>query len=281
MSNPRKPTQDERQTRKKTILDEVGQAQRGSGKIQLRDKEEVEKESLKNEIREALEKESLKREILDELNKPKNKLAEFFKHPAVIVVITFILTGLLGAWLTAAWQSREWDRQQALQSREWNRQQIRLVQIREIEQRYKIVEDVSAAVTGHDAAARDALITFTWPINRLRAEEAPERMKHWRQVNKEWRANSQKLLQTLIVHFKDPRVQLTFEEMLEERRDINDKIEMLQAEVIENSEISEDEKFKKKVYDASDSINRTTGNLRHLVEVMVAEIRTDVELHEK
>jgi hypothetical protein len=41
---------------------------------------------------------------------------QFLRHPAVLLLIGFVLSGVLGSWLTYAYQERERNREAAIQS---------------------------------------------------------------------------------------------------------------------------------------------------------------------
>lgn len=241
---------------------------------------QINKEDLKKEILEELSRETLKKDILKEIEEknPKFSLLKLAQHPFVLLILGFILTGIIGNWITSSWQSREWSRQQTVQSSEWNRQQLRLVQIREIEQKYGIIDEVTKEVVEYDSAATDALVTLTWKGNDKRlTDEAPDRIKHWKKASKDWRIISQRLLQKLIIHFIDPRVQLIFEDSLDKRAQIDNDVSSLLKQFDENKKLTEDSAFTKKVYATYDSVNKRTSDLRTLVEAMVKDIQSDVQ----
>ncbi|SRR6266446_2643442 len=235
-----------------------------------------ERENFKNEILVSLAsfRDEISKKIED--RESQGRLSRLSKNPLVLIIVGFILTGIAGAWITLSFQSREWNRQQAIQGSEWNKQQIRLVQIREIDQKYGIIDEVTKAVVEHDSAAMDAVTTFTWKkTDQRRLDEAPERLKHWEQTSKEWRVTSQKLLQKLIIHFKNPRVQLIFEAVVERRRLIANDIIDLRRDY-DSGKLDEAE-FIKRVYAANDSINKATSDLRELVDMMVIGIQPDLQ----
>lgn len=239
-------------------------------------KERQERETFKNEILVSLA--SFRHEISKTIEgfEPQEPSSKVSRHPLVLLILGFVLTGILGTWITLGFQSREWKWQQEIQSSEWNKQQIRLVQIREVDQKYGIIDEVTKAVVEHDSAAMDAVGTLTWKQgDRRRLDEGPERLKHWDQTSKEWRVTSQKLLQKLIIHFKNPRVQLIFEAAIERRRQIANDILGLRREY-ESGKLEGDE-FIKRVYAANDSINKATSDLRELVDTMVIDIQPDLQ----
>ena len=238
--------------------------------------ERREREVFRSEILEALA--SFRREV-PRKTEDGSKLSSstITRNPLLLLILGFALTGILGAWITLVFQSREWNRQQSMQSSEWNKQQIRLVQIHEVDQKYGMIDEVTKAVVEHDSAAMDALASLTWTRGDPRiVSEGPERLKHWQQASKDWRVTSQKLLQKLIIHFKDPRVQLIFQAAVEKRSRIDNDFTTLQGEYGRGRSTSEDAEFMNRVYSANDSINKATGDLRRLVEIMVIDIEPDL-----
>jgi hypothetical protein len=238
--------------------------------------ERREREAFQSEILLALA--SFRQEVSQKIEDVDSKTSpKLSRNPLLLLIVGFVLTGILGAWITLAFQSREWNRQQSMQSSEWNKQQIRLVQIHEVDQKYGIIDEVTKAVVEHDSAAMDAVGTLTWTPGDTRiVSEGPERLKHWQQASKDWRVTSQKLLQKLIIHFNDPRVQLVFEAAVEKRSRIDNDVLTLQGEYGRDRRRSEDAEFIKRVYSANDSIHKATTDLRELVEIMVINIEPDL-----
>jgi hypothetical protein len=121
-----------------------------------------------NEIRILIEEaakelqiDQLKKELTAKIKDAKSKrsFGSIVAHPAVLLIIGFILTGILGNILTARWQGREWDRQQG-----------RLSLIRLIEQKEKIMEDLTRKVAESDATEEDVLIAFRpWCVSAIGA----------------------------------------------------------------------------------------------------------------
>src|SRR5204863_7833531 len=70
-------------------------------------------------------------------------------HPATLVIVGFIFTGIFGTVITSQWQKKEWDRQQG-----------RLLQIRRIEQKEKIMESLTQTIAENCATTEDVLIAF-------------------------------------------------------------------------------------------------------------------------
>src|ERR1051325_4570296 len=74
-----------------------------------------EKEKIKSDILTALsDREALKKELLDEIKLPKNNWATAMQHPAVLIVLGFILTGIVGGALSSYWQNQQKIKEQYL-----------------------------------------------------------------------------------------------------------------------------------------------------------------------
>src|SRR3954469_2297111 len=68
-----------------------------------------------NEIAELVERElAVRRQVDDALRKKadEKETSGFWKHPAVLLMLTFLFTGVVGSGLTTCWQDREWVGQQ-------------------------------------------------------------------------------------------------------------------------------------------------------------------------
>jgi hypothetical protein len=113
-----------------------------------------ERAALVNEIVTELQKDSLKEDVEAKLvfGTWAKRISKFFQHPAVLLVISFIITGVIGALVANRWQSREWNRQQKLQSEEWDRQQLRLLDLHGIDVKYKLIEEITKSIGERNAA---------------------------------------------------------------------------------------------------------------------------------
>jgi hypothetical protein len=179
---------------------------------------------LKKEIVAEIKRELIKREILKELdNKPDPSslthplfkiTSGFFQHPAILLLLGFVLTGVIGTALTAAWQSNSWLTQQSL-----------LASQRILEQKYQLASDVAKAVGDTHAAPTGILLLFTnedTPQNRK--NELPKRIDHWRRTYNEWLTNNNVLLQRITVYVNDPVARTKFQEIVLDRKETNNSI---------------------------------------------------------
>lgn len=154
----------------------------------------TQREALINEIVHEMRKDLVKQDARTELEQAARLklISKFFQHPAVLLVIGFAVTGLLGGWLANSWQSKEWDRQQ-----------LRLLVIHGFELKYKLIEDITRSIGERNAAALGIitrlLIEKISDQELMKAEE--ELKKNWQKVDYDWRANSlilQLKIETLI-----------------------------------------------------------------------------------
>jgi hypothetical protein len=126
-----------------------------------------------------------------ETEKKPSGFSSFFKHPAVLLVLGFFLTGWIGGALTNHWKSREWE----------NQQHFSLAQ-KELGEKQRL-SDESIRAIGETLAAADDMITIyfnRWTPIKKRSE-IDERTKNWRSSSRKWRTGSEALKQRLIISF--------------------------------------------------------------------------------
>lgn len=233
------------------------------------------------EIVNELRKESLKRRATAELEKGdrRKKLSDFFQHPAVLLVISFFATGLIGAFLTQRWQAREWNRQQQTQSREWERQQLRQLDIHGIDAKYKLIDDVTRAIGERNAAVMaivDPLLDGNSDQVMLKAEAEP--IKNWQRATNEWRANSQIIRQKLAVHIGAEATE-GFEAIMKRQKRINGKISTLRDDLTHYNR-DDDADAQKYLQSILNDVAEMRGDLRRLTDVIVAETRKQLQANQ-
>jgi hypothetical protein len=131
-------------------------------------------------------------------------VSDFFKHPAVLLVLGFLCTGLVGSAITDYWKSLEWQNQQSY-----------LVKQHFLQKQYDVMEDLVKAVAESNTAAEDVLVLYT---SDWQPEEIQERKKAWRASSATWRVKSKVLQQRLNVYFPDPELQKTFQSIINNRK---------------------------------------------------------------
>ena len=159
----------------------------------------AEKEQLKKEVLEEIERQAFKNEIAKALqpNSLKTILARATHNPALLLVLSFGLTGLIASYISTSWQRREWDRQQ-----------LRLFRISAVDQKSKVPEELVQAVTKH-IQDTDAL------FEKIRDSSSPESAEEAAATLLEsGRANFLTFVtieQKLKVWFVDPEIHQIFE----------------------------------------------------------------------
>jgi hypothetical protein len=170
-----------------------------SGQPPINEQTTQDNEEIKVLVREAVNellRDHLKRELLEGVRSGENRfsLAKFAGHPAFLLFVGFILTGIIGTLVTSRWQRNEWDRQQA-----------RLIQIRRIEQKEKIMEGLTQAIADSNETEQNVLIAFSkyWrPQDPRREEITRERLEAWReQGGRSWRIATELIWNKLNFYF--------------------------------------------------------------------------------
>lgn len=222
-----------------------------------------ESEALKKEVLVFIDKDSLKNDILKELKGADSKFGKVAQHPAILLVLSFIFTTGLGAWLTSRWQRSEWDRQQVF-----------LAQQRNLDQKRATADEVTKAIAETATAADDVLALFVWDDGEPRAVK-----ESWRQSSRNWRISSKTLLPKLVAYFRNPEARSLFDQINSNRTLIGNKIRNLLDDYtkykretlakLDRERVEEDRKS------TLDKINEVRDLLGQLIDIMVKEIRED------
>lgn len=239
-------------------------------------KQQTEKElkvRIKKEVIEQLKIESLKKEIVNEIQgkRAKFSFAKISQHPVFLVVIGFVLTGLIGNQIASWWQRREWDRQQT-----------RLVQIRSIEQKYGVIDEISKAIGEHNSAAQYIIATVTRDLNndvRLN-KELPEISKNWDTARSDWRTSSSILRQKIVVYIKNKEVGNAFDRIMNNRRALNaDFLGWIEELNNRKLKIGNDLKNRTEAHITiyTHSYNETSDEFERIAALIVKEIQATVE----
>lgn len=224
------------------------------------------KEAIKQEVLIQLEREQLKKEILNDLKPSESGFFEFLKHPAVLLILGFILTTLAGGWLTSNWQSRE-----------WYNQQLYLARQRELDQKYAITDQLTKAVGQSVTAADDVLAMFYWEGSpKARSTDEKEIREYWRQSSRAWRVDSSSLVPKLAAHFKNRRIIEAFDEIVGKRLLIGNKIKNLLGDLdLSSRTMHTDPGIRARASETLDLDNELREALRTLAATMVTEILED------
>lgn len=235
-------------------------------------------DEIKALIREALnelQRDQLKQELLKELRAKEGKFSfgKLAGHPAALVFVGFILTGVFGTIITSGWQRKEWDRQQR-----------RLYEIREVEQKEKIADGLIQAISDSNETEENVLIAFSpeWRLgDPAREKITRERLEAWReQGGRNWRVTTESLWNKIGFYFPDPaRTTLRdiFKGILDRRDDIASEMTELENEYNQDKNARAEDEFKKTKEKISGEINKNRDELRKMIPIILEEIRKDVE----
>lgn len=196
-------------------------------------------------------------ELSHRLNAPKPSrfsVSTALKHPAAIVVLTFLFTTLVGGFLSSSWRRSEWEHEQ-------RRQNVR----REIDLKYKIVDDLTTAVAETTTGAEEVLLLAYWDVPNKK-EETAERRKYWQTSSRAWRVASKRLQVALATHFSQA-VANSFDRLLTERREWGNDITNLLNETATIKAGSSDTVLPK--------VRESITHLAELTKQMTGEIRED------
>jgi hypothetical protein len=233
---------------------------------------EEEREALVDEIANEIRKDSLKEDSLKKLKQVSrlDTLSNFFRHPATLLAIGFILTGLIGTWLTHTWQATEWDRQQQ-----------RLLDIHGIDLKYGIMDDITKAVGERNAAARGVMYPLYENLdNRLLEKEEVDPIKNWQSATYNWLVNSETLQIKIAEHIKNREALKCFNRIVEKEKRITGKIAYIKGHLAEyNHPVSNEGALKELDSEIYDNIYGMGDDLTKLTTIITAEIQADVRGH--
>jgi len=146
----------------------------------------------------------------------------------VLMVLGFLLTGVIGTWLTNQWSARQWENQQAYLARQWKNQQAYLKEQRLLDQKLQLLERVTTEIAATNVAASDVITTDVWGWNMAkRRKEIQERENRWVESSRRWRIQSRILVQDLAINFRDPEAVRLLQNIRNKRRQLGQKIRAL------------------------------------------------------
>ena len=231
--------------------------------------DQQEKEALKKEILEEVKKRESIREILSELEPPnKTQFSNFLKHPVVLLVLGFLFTGVIGAWLTSYWKTKEWDYQQK-----------RLRQVSQAEQLVKHKTEIRDEVRKdtENALGADseivALILAEANTN-TRSKDIEERKTRWRESVRQWNTDLGKMRQAISSEFTTGTGLATLEQLGKQMAILTTDIESVLDEL-------ERANWKMTTTDVEDFttirslLAETRDAVKKLLEIMAKEIQGD------
>jgi hypothetical protein len=170
----------------------------------------TETKELVSEIVGKIKSDSVTQLALRELGKTK-RLQEFFKHPAALLFMGFVLTAIIGAGLTTYLQSREWDRQKLAE-----------IEITRIEMKYKLIDDVTKSTAERNSAALGIIrpIMDERLSDKQLEKEMTEPRKIWDRVDFEWGVASQIAEMRISTLVRSAKADSTFATLMEFQKSI-------------------------------------------------------------
>jgi hypothetical protein len=205
----------------------------------------------------------------------------------VLLVIGFVLTGFMGALLTHYWHTQEWEREQKAQSKEWERQQRRLLDIKKIDLKYQIINEITKAVGERNAATMQILgplATKGFTLRQLTTEEE-DPFKNWQKTTNEWRINYQILQIKIGTHIQNEEAVQILQRIRETQKTIFAEVTQLKSHLseyyVEDKEpdqYTEDDREALKTLDGiRNAVKATEMDLKRLIAKIAEEAQADVE----
>jgi hypothetical protein len=137
-------------------------------------------------------------------------ISAFFRHPAVLLVLGFMSTGLIGGRLSEQWKQHDWINQQNY-----------LLQRSALDKKYALVEETAKAIAERNTSAEDILASYTWNWSR---KEISDRRDRWQAESPKWRIASAAISQKLATYYKDPGVSRKFDEVIRKQKLLGNKV---------------------------------------------------------
>lgn len=195
--------------------------------------------------------EALKKEIRDELQPNGPGLGKFL-HEAALLFLGFVLTIVLGGYLTSHWKQLEWTNQQKYLFRQ-----------RELDTRYALIDDVVKSVAETNTAAEDILALYKY--SNWTAKDAEERRRNWRATSRNWRIVSKVLREKLLVYFDNPEVESVFNEIVLKRHQL--------GVMVSNLPPFRRNARKKNLDEAQEAVNGIRDLLHKCASLMAGEVK--------
>jgi hypothetical protein len=126
---------------------------------------------------------------------PRSAESKGWAHPAVLLILGFVLTTATGGYLSHLWQAAQWDHQQ---ERAWNDNLIKT--------KYAIIGEVNTHLGETLAAARGILPIVERDWNEKSQRSAiSNRIDSWEKADLTWRTKTYWLRSRVGAYFDDPQ----------------------------------------------------------------------------
>ena len=228
--------------------------------------------SIKDELLDELRKQdNLKKELLKELQPTDwaSSFSRFIQHPALLLIIGFLLTSGLGAGVTYFWQKRE--------RIEGQRQAAHKL---EMEKKHAIAGDILKSVAETTTAVEDLIKLYLdgEPDKVVRGQMETERLQYWQSTSRDWRVISKVLQQETKDHFEDQAAQNLFKDIISKRFDIGLAVAAHRFKIKQwhwKVPDAEKEPFKKDLRNTLKLKEDMLENMRSLIATLNQEIKKD------
>jgi hypothetical protein len=164
-------------------------------------------------VRRELEIRRLVDQILAEQNEKKAS-SGFWKHPIVLLVITFIFTGILGSGLTSCWQNKQWAGEAKYRAAE-----------QATKDRIDTINYATETIAAAFAAGDDVLHLYSWDWpQKSEVVTLKERAQHWGEQSRKWRVAERVLRARVKANFSDPEIGHLLGEITERRYELGNYV---------------------------------------------------------
>jgi hypothetical protein len=228
---------------------------------------------LPEEIRQRVQLELLIQKAVEDARGRTGKRDSLLRHPAALVVLTFLLTGAIGSMLTSLWQTRQWRREQTYAAA----QDL-------TGERVAVMNLTTEAIAESFTAAEDVLHLVAWnwspgsPVLSLK-----ERSAAWIAASRQWRVQEKVLLARVDATFDGARPNVVLHRIIDRRQYLGNDIQNLLAladQVAATGKVTPEQEatIEKHRNNALLLIHETTGTgglLSQLTSAMVAQIRPE------
>lgn len=228
--------------------------------------------SIKDELLDELRKQdNLRKELLKDLQPTDwaSSFSRFIQHPALLLIIGFLLTSGLGAGVTYFWQKRE--------RIEGQRQAAHKL---EMEKKHAIAENILKSVAETNTAVEDLVNLYfnSEPDKVVRDQMETERLQYWQSTSRDWRVTSKILQQQIKDHFENQAAQNLFKDIITKRFDIGQNLAAHRFKIKKwDWEIPDAEKepFKNDLRNTLKLKEDMLEDMRSLIKTLIQEITKD------
>jgi hypothetical protein len=201
-----------------------------------------------------LNKERIREILTHRRRQNQSSASKFFAHPAILLLLGFLFTGVVGGLLANYWKAREWENQQRY-----------LAKQRGLEKKYAVIDEALKAVAETNTAAEDVLAGYSW--TEWHQKEADQRRENWLATSRKWRISSKIVRQKLAAYFVNPDVLSQFDQIISTRRQVGNIITNLLTRSIKSEKEAQEERKR-----ALELVNKIGEQLKQCGSLMAREL---------